>query len=400
MKGSCKKRGENSWRIRLSLGTENGRRLYHTETFVGAGKDAHERMRILLRQYDTGVVVQPTEQSLYAYLLEWWNTHRGDLAPRTASDYREIIERYYTADPKVIKARGLTALGRCPLDKVTPLAIQQHVNELRTKLAPSSLRKVFIVLKTALKAAVGWRLLHVNPADAVKLPATARKRSVKALNPAQVQAFLAAAAAGSPRLVALWLVALSSGMRPEEYLALGWEHVDFQARTVRVERTLYRPRDVPGFGKPWAFEPTKTEQSRRTIHLPEEVMAELAQHRARQHEDRLKAGEVWQRNELVFCDEIGRPLHHQNLSQRHFKRLLKAADLPSTFNLYSLRHACATMLLLAGESPKVVAERLGHSSVVLTLDVYSAVLPTMQEAAATKLGSMMFGGHGHLRAVK
>ncbi len=399
MKGSCKARGANSHRIRLSLGKdENGKRVYYTETFVGSAKDAHQRMRILLRQYDTGAVVEPTEQSLHAYLLEWIATHEADLAPRTAEEYRAIIGRYYTSDMKAIRARGLTGLGRCPLDKLTPLAIQQHVNELRKTLKPASLRKAFVVLKTALKAAVGWRLLHVNPADPVKLPAMSRQRAVKALSPAQVAVFLQTSQ--GTRLLALWLLAISSGMRPEEYLALGWDHVDFERRTVRVERTLYRPRNVKAHGQPWAFEATKTPSSRRTIPLPAEVMEALRVHQVAQLEERLMAGSLWQENGLVFCSDVGAPLHHQNLSQRAFKRLLAAAGLPSTFNLYSLRHTCATLLLLAGESPKVASERLGHASVTLTLDTYSSVLPTMQEAAANKLGAMMFGPGGHLRAVK
>jgi integrase len=106
---------------------------------------------------------------------------------------------------------------------------------------------------------------------------------------------------------------------------------------------------------------------------------------------RLAVGQVYKDLDLVFATEVGTPLTLQNLMKRHFKPILKAAGLPESIRIYYLRHTCATLLLAAGENPKVVSERLGHSSIVLTLDVYSHVLPTMQKAAAEKLEAVLFG---------
>ncbi len=105
----------------------------------------------------------------------------------------------------------------------------------------------------------------------------------------------------------------------------------------------------------------------------------------------MRAGAGWHDHGLVFAAEDGEPLHASNLTARHFKPALKAAGLPQEVRLYDLRHTCATLLLLAGVNPKIVAERLGHASVTLTLDTYSHVLPTMQEEAAGRLEAMLYG---------
>jgi integrase len=116
----------------------------------------------------------------------------------------------------------------------------------------------------------------------------------------------------------------------------------------------------------------------------------LKVHRRKQLEEKLKLGSVYGKLDLVFASEVGTPIQPKNLLDRHFRPLLTKAELPS-LRLYDLRHTTATLLLSAGENPKVVSERLGHASIVLTLDTYSHVLPTMQESATGKLEKMMFG---------
>ena len=116
----------------------------------------------------------------------------------------------------------------------------------------------------------------------------------------------------------------------------------------------------------------------------------LIEHKRQQSQERLRLGSEWQDNGLVFATVLGTPLNISNLTAKHFKPALKRAGLPKTIRLYDLRHTCATLLLGAGENPKVVSERLGHASIVLTLDVYSHVLPDMQKAATNKLENILF----------
>ena len=179
-------------------------------------------------------------------------------------------------------------------------------------------------------------------------------------------------------------------MRPEEYLALQWQDVDFNRGVVTVRRALVWPRKGAG----WTFTEPKTARSRRSIPLPASVTAALASHKRQQAAERLKAGAEYQNHDLVFASQEGTPIMMRNLLRRHFKPILKRAKLPDTFRLYDLRHSCATLLLAANEHPKVVSERLGHASVTLTLDTYSHVLPTMQQAATEKLESILFEQQG------
>ena len=199
------------------------------------------------------------------------------------------------------------------------------------------------------------------------------------LTPEQVSRFLEAAK--NDPWYALFLTAVTTGMRPGEYLALQWKDINFETRTLSVKRTV-TPKGE--------FQEPKTARSRRSIRLLPSVIQALRSHRIHQAEWRLKQGEAYVNKDLVFASETGQPLNERNLVNRHFKPILRAAGLPETLRLYDLRHTCATLLLAAGENPKVVSERLGHASVTLTLDTYSHVLPDMQQAAADKLEALLF----------
>jgi integrase len=175
-------------------------------------------------------------------------------------------------------------------------------------------------------------------------------------------------------------------MRPEEYLALKWSDLDLHAGSATVRRTLVWRK-----GGGWYFGEPKTSRSRRTIPLPMSLVGALTDHRRKQGESRLKKGSDYQNNELVFATGEGTPILLRNLVRRHFRPVLTNAKLAQSLRLYDLRHSCATLLLSAGENPKVVSERLGHASIVLTLDTYSHVLPSMQQAATEKLERILYG---------
>jgi integrase len=175
-------------------------------------------------------------------------------------------------------------------------------------------------------------------------------------------------------------------MRPEEYLALKWSDIDLEARTVTVTRTLvWRKGGGFYFGEP------KTNRSRRTITFRAPVARLLRAHRSKQSEITLSKGKQNSSDNFVFSTIEGTPLNPRNLTQRHLRPILTRAELSSTFSLYTLRHTCATLLLAANEHPKVVSERLGHASITLTLDTYSHVLPSMQQAASDKIERLLYG---------
>ena len=203
----------------------------------------------------------------------------------------------------------------------------------------------------------------------------------RVLSPEESQTFLDKAGTMPHGLI--FEFALLSGMRPEEFLALQWSDLDFERCTAQVNRALVRYKGS------WIFEKPKTAKSRRIITLSEPLMRRLKAHKRNQDEIRLKNGLTWENNDLVFCTDLGTPHSIPNLTYRYFRPILVKAGLPQ-IRLYDLRHSHATLLLIAEENPKVVAERLGHSTIVLTMDTYSHVIPTMQRNATDKLTKMLY----------
>lgn len=222
-----------------------------------------------------------------------------------------------------------------------------------------------------------------NPAELAELSRHER-REMQALYPEEAGRFLAAAAAD--RWHVLLALALATGMRPGGYLGLQWQDAELERGVVTIRRALVWRK-----GGEWYFGEPKTARSRRNIPLPASVRTALMEHRRRQGAERLKAGPAYQHNDPVFAMSDGRPVQLRTLDRLHFKPTLKRAGLSQTIRLYDLRHTCASLLLSAGEHPKVVSERLGHASITLTLDVYSHVPHTMQEAASQKLEGVLFG---------
>jgi integrase len=270
------------------------------------------------------------------------------------------------------------------ISSISPLNIQLFYKSLTDRgLSPRTVRYVHALVCSSLKHAVNLRVLSHSPAVFVDLPRMPRTE-MKAFSREEAARFLTAAK--DDRYGIVFALALTTGMRPEEYLALHWKDLDLIQGTATVQRTLvWRKGGGSYFGEP------KSAHSRRTVPFPTSVLKWLLEHRRQQMEERLKLGADYENHDLVFATAEGKPLHYRNVANRHFRPVLIRAKLPATFRLYDLRHSCATLLLGENEHPKVVSERLGHASVTLTLDTYSHVLPTMQRAATEKLESLLFG---------
>lgn len=382
MAGHLESRGLNTWLVRVYLGRDSraGKRRYHNHTVRGTKKDAQKYLNAVLREKDLGTFVEPVKITLDQHLDQWLETAaKCRLSEGTFTSYEYMLKRYVRP-----------VLGYRKLATLSPLDLQLLYNALQASgLSARTVRYVHSILSSSLKQAIKWRMLTHNPASAVDLPRHERKE-MRAFSPEEAGRFLAAAS--GDRYGVLFAFALTTGMRPEEYLSLQWKDLDLKTGITSVQRTLIWRRKGGG----WCFGEPKTPRSRRTIPLPASVVRALAAHRRHQAEERLKAGSNYTQHDLVFATSEGGPLMLRNLTRRHFKPILKRAGLPDSIRLYDLRHSCATLLLAAEENPKVVSERLGHASIVLTLDTYSHVLPSMQKAASDKLERMLFSPAGAL----
>lgn len=419
MKGSVSKRKgrRGVYVLRIDLGRDDeGKRKRYVETFHGTREQADDHLRDLLRTYGFGGWTEPSARPLKDYLLEWLETAaRPKLSTRTFEDYGETLKRYVY--PK---------LGHLALKRLTPMLLQKFYLELRrngrvgkkgkggklietpdNSLAAGTVRRVHVILHQALKQAVRWRILAHAPTADVELPrARVVAKKAKALSRAQLEAFVQAAQAD--RWAALWFCFVFSGCRPEELLGLRRPNVLFEQSAIKIEEVLVRSRQAwktnPDGSKErlapsWRLEPPKTARSRRLIPLPLPVMHAIKKHLAAQDGEKAFFGKAYEDHGFVFAGQRGQPLHHQNLLNRHFKDLLKAADLPLV-RIYDLRHSHASLLLAEGEHVKVVSERLGHSSTAFTMDTYISLVEDQQRAASNRLGEMFFGESGSQKPAK
>lgn len=365
---------ENTWTVRIFLGREaDGKRKYFTKTIHGTKKDADIYLTAKLREKDLGILIEPATESLAKYVDRWLvDVAKPRLRESTFEGYKWIVETYITKH-----------LGTKKLSQLQGYQIQKFYNDLqREGLSARTVRYSHSVLSSALKQAVRWKMIFQNPCDDCDLPKM-RKAEMKCYTPVEVRTFLETAK-GTKHYV-LFLLIIQTGMRPEEYLGLQWKDIDLKKGVLSVRRAI-KIRKGGGF----YFTEPKTNKSRRSIPLSKSVITALKGHRRSQLEAIMKTRDCYQDSDLVFATEIGTPLLVGNLRNRHFEKIRVDANLPK-IRLYDLRHTTATLLLSAGENPKVVSERLGHASIVLTLDTYSHVLPTMQKEATSKLEKMMFG---------
>lgn len=372
MAGQIVKRGD-SWLVRLEKRFSDGKRKSFCKTVKGTKKDAQKVLNEMLRNDDLGLLGNSQKQTLNEWLDFWLESiAKPRLSYRTFKDYGDMLKRYVRE-----------SLGNIKLADLKAVHIQKLYSEmLKRELSARIVRYTHAILSSALKKTVELDILPRNVAKFVQLPKQIRKE-MDVLSKDEAIQFLQSL--DGERFATMFSFALASGMRIQEYLGLQWKDIDFERNTATVQRAIVWHRGGGG----WHFSQPKTAKSRRTIPLPLEVMKSLKIHRKQMLEARLKLGTIWKDFDLVFPSEIGTALNPSNVT-RAFKKVLAKAEIRTSIRLYDLRHTTATLLLQAGINPKVVSERLGHATIVLTLDTYSHVLPNMQQDATAQLEEMIF----------
>jgi integrase len=370
-RGQIIQRGPETWLLRVALGKDHeGKRKYANKTIKGSRKEAEVELTKLLREQDTGSYIEPSKLTLREWLEKWLAT-KVDISPKTRRGYEERME-----------LDVYPFLGGKRLDQLTTDDIQATYGKLMKDrgLSPTTVQYTHRVLKQALELAWGRGILQRNPARWVNLPAKRGKtQKIMPLSPEQARTFLGKNA--DTPLYPLWVLMLSTGMRPQEALALQWADID--GGYIRIQRTLEEVEK----GKFQPVEAAKTEGSLRSVSVPKDTLEALQKHRAQQAAAKLELGI---RHEWIFANRAGNPMDPTK-ARKGFKAALRRAGLPTTHRLYDLRHTHATSLLMAGVNPKVVAERLGHSSIQLTLNTYSRVLPELEKTTADTVGKLLFG---------
>jgi len=364
--GTIRHRKDGRWEGRY-YATEDGGSVRRS-VIKTTRQDVVVALRAALTARDDGKPATHGSLTVGAFLTNWLDGARPTIRPGTWRRYEELTRLYL-----------IPGLGRVRLVALGPHHVAKLYRDLLASgMTPATTHYVHRTLRRALGQAERWKLVTPNAA-AVVTPPRPESREMRTLTAEQVRRLLDAA---PDRDRPLYLLAVSTGMRLGELLALRWADVDLDSRSLRVVATL---RHLSGEAA--TFAPPKTARSRRRVELSASVVASLSAHKVATIEERWRAGQLWQDHDLVFPNLLGRPRGPSNVS-RELHPLLERAGLPR-IRFHDLRHTAATLMLGRGVHPKLVSDMLGHASVGITLDTYSHSLPSMHREAAQVMEELL-----------
>lgn len=370
MRGHIKTRSKGSWTIIINLGRDpaTAKRKQQWVTIRGTKKQAETRLAELLNQMDTGGFIKPTKETF------------GSFLQRYLDDYISTQIRATTLEAYQQRGKHLIdGLGHIPVSELREEHIHKYYREKSKTLSPGTLIKHHNLLRSALSQGVIWRTLTRNVAEAVKPPKVSRKE-MRALTGPEVHRMLEACE--DTAWHSIFHTLTWTGLRRSELLGLRWKDVDLILASLRVVQSVQRLNT----GEFIVQEP-KTASGRRTIALSPASCLVLREHREKQEADATLLGRQLAEDDLVFSHPDGSPRDPSTLPLA-FRRLTRRVGLDGV-RLHDLRHTMASLYLEQGVNPKTVAERLGHASVTITLDLYSHCLPGVQEAAAVQFDTAM-----------
>ena len=350
------------WEARYTDGDGRRQSLY-----APTRREVQAKLNAVRHALAEGAAVGGSREAVAQFLQRWLDDVASQrVRPRTFERYEGVVRNHL-----------LPRLGRVPLRQLTPQHIERLYVAKRHELSPAGVRYLHQVLHAALAHALRMRLIPYNPADGVAPPRPVQEEMLY-LSPNEARRFLIAVK--DDPLGPLYTLAMTTGMRLGELLGLRWHAISDSDLEVRV--ALVRS------GGAWSLSAPKTPKSRRRIALSANAIAALKRQRSRQAEARLRAGQAWTDYDLVFTDDFGEPLTGSRITERRLRPLVRREGLPP-IRFHDLRHTAATLMLNAGVNPKVVSEMLGHTSVAITLDRYSHVIPTLQDDAVRRLDELL-----------
>lgn len=366
MRGSIVKKGKK-WYIIVEMKDENGKRKRKWLSGFTSEKEAEKKLPEVLQQLNTNSFVDTNNITLRDYLQLWLKDYaKHNVAPTT-------YDKYSYASNKISEI-----LGNMKLQQIKPLHIQQFVNKLNNSdLSSSTVLSYFRVLNAAINQAVKWQLLLYNPCEAITPPRN-KQSKMMILDQEEIQILLNESK--DHIIYPVIVLALLCGLRRGEILGLQWENIDFYSGTIHLENNLVRANNKV------ILKETKTATGRRAVDISTNVVDVLKKIKKQKMHYKQLYGSSYHDNNFVCTWEDGRPFRPDYIPKA-FAKILANADLPK-IRFHDLRHTHASILLKSGVHPKVVQERLGHSSISITLDTYSHLVPSLQRSAAEKMATM------------
>jgi integrase len=378
MKGHIRERpkGSGNWYAVIDVrDPATGRRKRKWHSLEAKGKrQAEIECATLVSSIKAGTYLEPNKTTLAHFIERWLENTRANVAPRTHERYAEIARKSIAP---LIGAVILSQLKPAQISEAYTKALRGGRRDGKGGLSPQTVIHMHRVLKQALKQAVQWEMIHRNPADAVR-PPKVEKHRLTTYDMSQTAALLEAVQ--GQRIYIPVLLAALCGLRRGEIAALRWCNVDLEKGSIAVVESV---EQMNGSTR---LKETKSGRV-RAVSLPLTVRDALRAHRLAQAESMLKLGVRLTDDSFVCALEDGTSMQPTFITHE-WLRAIKGTNLPQ-YRFHDLRHAHATHMLTSGTHVKVASERLGHSRVGITLDLYSHVLPGMQEDAAAKVDAAL-----------
>jgi len=359
LRGNIRQRSKNSWTITIELPkdeiTHKRRQKYYT--IKGNKKDAEKFLTEKLRELDTGMLIETKKMKYGEYLDFWKEKTFGNLEITTKEGYIQKIDKH-------IKPY----LANIYLENLKPLHLQNFYDEKlksgridgKGGLSARTVLALHRIIYSSLEQAVKWQLIMRNVANAVE-PPKAKKYKAKYLTDKQTEDLIEGTK--NTDIYIPILLAIYTGARRGEILGLNWNNVDLEKRIIKIENNLCATKNGLIIKQP------KTNSGNRTIAISDSLVKILKRHKIKQIKNKMKLGEYYKDNNMVCCYEDGRLFNPKRFSAK-FHELLEDNNLP-LIRFHDLRHSHASLLVKIGIEPKVISERLGHSNIGITMDLYS-----------------------------
>lgn len=382
MKGCLESRGIGKdgvprWRLVVTLGRDSeGKLIQEKKKFAGQKNEADTALAAFLTEVKGVGYVRPRALTVEAFLKQWLKDYAKDrVAGTTYQRYEQLIEKNVIPHIGTLKVQEIQAINFEKLYK----KLQKDGGRADSKeggLSGTTCLQIHRILKMAFgnKGAIKWGILAKNPLDLVDAPKK-ENPDIRVLDEEQATTMVEKAQAEESWFYMLVLLAVTSGLRRGELLGLRWKDVDFNNNVINVNKSL---QYVKKEGK--SLKDPKTKNSRRSVYMPSDVMDELQTYKDNQAVVNIK-------DDLVFANWRGQSMCPDHVSHK-FSEFMNDIGFPGV-HLHSLRHSCASLLRVKGEDVKAISEKLGHSTVQFTQDIYTEVFTSAKKQASEKMAGMV-----------
>jgi integrase len=372
MKGHIRERSAGHWAIVIEMrDPETGRRKRKWHKFAGTKRKAQDECARLISDLNGGLYIEPARITVGQFLDRWLEHIKSQVSPRTYERYGELVTKNLKP---LLGAVLLTKLRPMQISDAYGKALSAGRRDGKGGLSPSTVRYLHVILKSAMGQAVRWQMLARNPVDAVDPPKIERS-AMNTYDLAQTAGLIDATR--GTRMTITVMLAVLCGLRRGEIAALRWRNINLGAAQLAVTESAEQTKAGVRYKQP------KSGKG-RTVALSARVVNELRSRRVQQAQELLMLGIPLADDAFVVAQADGQPLQPRSITRQWLSLLSNNKALPR-IRFHDLRHAHATHMLSSGVHPKIASERLGHSKVGITMDLYSHVMPGMQEDAAARV---------------